>query len=172
MKCCLRCIKGVWWFPLNIFTYLIKRDILRESFIESCYMAIHTLLKDNVVCLTGWFSVTIFHFLLQKAFYYSNHYMLLTSCRIRGSSDRVRKQFTHEHARCSPCVHERLHVLCAGLSKWPHIPSPPCFCWQVSCTHFSHFCSLWVRWNTCTSRHCWLCFYSLWKHLWRVAQEA
>lgn len=76
-----------------------------------------------------------------KSFCFSNYYMLLppllvlikylSSCRIRGSSDRVRKQLSYGHACCSSRVHEWIHVLSAGLSQWPHIPSPPCFCRQV-----------------------------------------
>lgn len=52
-------------------------------------------------------------------------------CRVRGSTDWFRKQSANGNARRCPRLHERIDVFCAGFGKWPHIPSPPCFCGQV-----------------------------------------
>lgn len=70
---------------------------------------------------------------VQPAFANTNFDILVI--RIRGSSDWGGKQFSHGHARRPARVHERIHVLSAGLSKRPHIPSPPRFCWQVRRSH-------------------------------------
>lgn len=56
---------------------------------------------------------------------------IFSSCRFCRPRDRHIRAGPEHHAQCSARLHERLHVIGAGLSQRPHIPSSPRLHWQV-----------------------------------------